>query len=228
MGNASYRPGNANVPDHRSHFQIDLPKFIIQKRIGNGKFMKTYLVKVDGVEGVPLVVKVYMKLPEEDLQTVAMELSNLWKTISPSRYPNLLPYQMWIKSSQRGKVTPVYLIRQFVHANLHDRLSTRPFLTDVEKRWLMYQLFKALEVCHLSHGIIHGDIKPENVLCTSWNWLVLTDFGTFKPANLPDDDPTDFQFYFDTMGRSSCYIAPERFFRRAVKSQDPNNKNGEF
>ena len=134
---------------------------------------------------------------------------------------------MWIKSSKptRNNISPVYLIRQYMQSSLHDRLSTRPFLTQVEKLWLMYQLFKALEVCHMSHGIIHGDIKPENVMCTSWNWLVLTDFGTFKPANLPDDDPTDFQFYFDTMGRNSCYIAPERFYRREVK---PNPGDGKY
>jgi phosphoinositide-3-kinase regulatory subunit 4 len=138
---------------------------------------------------------------------------------------------MWIKSSTRlprTNANPVYLIRQFIHSNLHDRLSTRPFLREVEKLWLMYQLFKGLEVCHLSHGIIHGDIKPENVLCTTWNWLVLTDFGTFKPANLPNDDPTDFQFYFDTMGRSSCYIAPERFFRREMKSGLQRSINSAF
>ena len=29
---------------------------------------------------------------------------------------------------------------------------------------------------------------------------------------LPEDDPTDFSFYFDTSGRRTCYIAPERFY----------------
>ena len=102
-----------------------------------------------------------MKQPDEDLQTPASELSKLWRVISPARYPNLLPYQMWIKSSVKLKpnITPVYLIRQYVQSNLHDRLSTRPFLSEIEKLWLLYQLFKGIEVCHLAHGIIHGDIK---------------------------------------------------------------------
>lgn len=29
---------------------------------------------------------------------------------------------------------------------------------------------------------------------------------------MPEDDPTDFSFFFDTSGRRTCYLAPERFF----------------
>jgi hypothetical protein len=74
MGNAgSYRQaGNQPQQDARSLLQADLPKFILQARIGNGKFMKTYSVRVDGV---PLVVKIYLKLSDEDLQSVANRLS---------------------------------------------------------------------------------------------------------------------------------------------------------
>jgi serine/threonine protein kinase len=54
-----------------------------------------------------------------------------------------------------------------------------------------------------------GDIKCENVLVTSWNWLYLTDFASFKPTYIPDDDPSDFSFFFDTGGRRRCYLAPE-------------------
>lgn len=52
----------------------------------------------------------------------------------------------------------------------------------------------------------------ENVLVTSWNWVYLTDFASFKPTYIPDDDPSDFSFFFDTGGRRLCYLAPERFY----------------
>lgn len=58
----------------------------------------------------------------------------------------------------------------------------------------------------------HGDIKTENILVTSWNWLYLSDFSSsYKPAYLPEDNPAEFSFYFDTSGRRTCYLAPERF-----------------
>jgi len=46
---------------------------------------------------------------------------------------------------------------------------------------------------------------------TSWNWAYLTDFACFKPTYLPEDNPADFSFFFDTSLRRVCYVAPERF-----------------
>lgn len=57
--------------------------------------------------------------------------------------------------------------------------------------------------------LVAGDIKCENVLVTSWSWLYLTDFASFKPTYIPDYDPSDFSFFFDTGGRRRCYLAPE-------------------
>jgi phosphoinositide-3-kinase regulatory subunit 4 len=62
----------------------------------------------------------------------------------------------------------------------------------------------------LSLQICHGDIKLENMLVTSWVWLLLTDFASYKPALLPEDNPADFSYFFDTSRRRTCYVAPER------------------
>lgn len=90
-------------------------------------------------------------------------------------------------------------------------MSTRPFLEDIEKKWLAYQLLCGLRDCH-ARDVFHGDIKSENTLVTSWNWLYLSDFSSsFKPTTLPEDNPADFSYFFDTAGRRTCYLAPERF-----------------
>jgi len=60
--------------------------------------------------------------------------------------------------------------------------------------------------------VAHGDIKTENILVTSWNWVYLTDFASFKPVYLPLDDPSTFSYFFDTSSRRPCYLAPERFY----------------
>jgi len=217
MGNAGIRQtGSQVLPDPRTYMQNDFPKFIYQERIGNGKFMKSFLMKIDGTL---VSVKVYLKPVDEDLEQYAAKFTQMWKLISPADYPSLLPYQMWISSDNRipkVNLTPVYLVRQYFPSNLYDRLSTRPFLINMEKLWIIFQLMKALEQCH-EQGVVHGDIKPENVLTTSWNWAVLTDFALHKPVAIPDDDTTTFHYFFDSMARRRCYIAPERFYTSGRK-----------
>jgi serine/threonine protein kinase len=220
MGNSSLRPALADAVT----FQADLPKFILQSKIGNGKLMKTYSMRC---ESNFVVVKVYMSQPDEDLRFYASKLTHIWYTLSPSRFPNLLPYQLWMKSTTRqpkSGMLPIYLIRQYLFSNLHDRMSTRPFLSDIEKLWIVYQLFRCLETCH-NLDIMHGDLKPENILCTTSNWVVLTDFAAFKPVNLPDDDPSIFQYFFDSMSRPRCYIAPERFYNKSSTAHKQNIAN---
>ena len=159
MGNSGNRPLTAGVgsgdPSSTTapNFQADLPKFIVQSRIGNGKLMKTYLMRC---EGNSVVVKVYVSMPDEDLRVFASRLTYVWYVLSPSKYPFLLPIQLWMKSpsvtmSRTSRLasniqTPVYLIRQYLYANLLDRLSTRPFLSEIEKLWILFQLWRPVIV----------------------------------------------------------------------------------
>eukprot|EP00620_Florenciella_sp_RCC1587_P002922 CAMPEP_0182595358 /NCGR_PEP_ID=MMETSP1324-20130603/82070_1 /TAXON_ID=236786 /ORGANISM="Florenciella sp., Strain RCC1587" /LENGTH=374 /DNA_ID=CAMNT_0024812949 /DNA_START=18 /DNA_END=1138 /DNA_ORIENTATION=- len=145
------------------------------------------------------------------------------------KYPNVLPYQRTVVGVPRkstGSAIAGYVIRQHFYTNLYDRLSTRPFLSLVEKKWIVFQLFKAVEQCH-QEGVCHGDIKSENIMVTSWSWIVLTDFASFKPTYLPDDDPTDFNYYFASSehGQHRCYLAPERFYSSSTDGNGNGNGN---
>ncbi|WKX98061.1 hypothetical protein Q1695_013616 [Nippostrongylus brasiliensis] len=113
---------------------------------------------------------------------------------------------------RRVYVTPKWavLIRPFQKQTLCDRLSTRPYIVLQEKIWYIYQLFKAIAQCQKAN-VCHGDLKPQNVLLSSSNWLQITDFAPFKPTYLPHDNPSSFTFFFDTSRHQHCYLAPERF-----------------
>lgn len=154
-----------------------------------------------------------------------------------SCYRPIIPYSSLLTSSlgERDKLRDVpnavgferafetegnaYLVRQYIYSSLYDRMSTRPFLEDIEKKWLAFQLLCALRDCH-ARDVYHGDIKTENIMVTSWNWLYLTDFtGSFKPTKLPDDNPMFYSYFFDLSGRRICYIAPERFIEHIENPQ---------
>lgn len=178
-----------------------LPNIQYLKPLGTSRFLKTIqcideqgavVVKLLIKPNVELSVDPYLKRMEEIRSTCA-------------NMPSLLPFYSVI-DSQRA----CYFIRPFLRYNLYDRLSTRPFLEDIEKRWVVFQLLNAIMKIH-SHHITHGDLKAENILLTSWNWCQITDFATLKPTYIPAKDPSQFTFYFDTAQRHTCYLAPERF-----------------
>lgn len=39
-------------------------------------------------------------------------------------------------------------MREYVKYSLYDRISTRPFLLPIEKKWIAFQILYALHQCH--------------------------------------------------------------------------------
>ncbi|KAL8673382.1 MAG: hypothetical protein Q9168_002172 [Polycauliona sp. 1 TL-2023] len=184
---------------------IDVPELSdlsYEKALGQARLMKSIRARHQhGLVVVKLVMKPY---PQLDLGRYVRAIRRERDALSD--VPNALPYQRVLETTTNG-----YLVRQYLYSSLYDRMSTRPFLEDIEKKWLAFQLLCALRDCH-ARNVFHGDIKTENILVTSWNWLYLTDFSSsYKKTRLPEDNPADFSYYFDTSGRRTCYLAPERF-----------------
>lgn len=176
--------------------------------IGDGKFLKTIYCKCD--EG-HLVVKIYRKFdPNESLSGAQVALRRISLAFSIEQQPNVIPYADYKLSL---KYNVAFMVRQYFGSNLYDRICSRPFLTQIEKKWIAFQILRALEQSH-SKGVCHGDIKQENIMVTSWNWVFLTDFAPFKPTYIPEDDPADYNYYFCAIDatRRACSVAPERFY----------------
>ncbi|VDM48933.1 unnamed protein product [Toxocara canis] len=178
-------------------YVCDISEMEFVQSMGSTRFMK--VARVEHVEGAALV-KVF-----------------------------LLHDQSFSIEPYRDQLTPrcAILSRSFQKQTLYDRLSTRPFLIEIEKKWIAFQLFKQLCFVHMEDcditsylfkalaqceavEVCHGDLKTQNVLISSSNWVQVTDFASFKPATIPSDDPSYFTFFFDTSRRMSCYLAPER------------------
>ncbi|XP_026083819.1 phosphoinositide 3-kinase regulatory subunit 4-like isoform X2 [Carassius auratus] len=200
MGNQLAGIAPSQILSVDSYFS-DIHDYEYDKSLGSTRFFKVARAKHS--EGL-VVVKVFaIQDPSLPLISYKQELEEL-KIRLPS-CQNCLPFQ---KATLTEKAA--ILFRQYVRDNLYDRISTRPFLNNVEKKWIAFQLLNAVDQAHKS-GVRHGDIKTENVMVTSWNWVLLTDFASFKPTYLPEDNPADFNYFFDTSRRRTCYIAPERF-----------------
>jgi phosphoinositide-3-kinase, regulatory subunit 4 len=104
------------------------------------------------------------------------------------------------------------LQRPFVQHSITERLQMRPQCTQDQRLFFAFQLLEALDQLHTHYGLVHGDLKVENVLVTSHNWLHLVDFAPFKPPMLPSYNPANFEFYYDASETRVCCAAPEKFF----------------
>ena len=169
--------------------------------LGSTRFLKVARVKVHSPRGASVaigggsnrmgsqysgfgpsslaVAKVFViQDPSLPLRSYAERLNHLKDQLALN--PNGLPFTRIILNDKAG-----ILLRQFVKYNLYDRLSTRPFLTQFEKKWIAFQLLKCFQWNH-RQGICHGDLKLENILITSNLWVMVTDFALFKPTFLPE------------------------------------------
>ncbi|KAM0788135.1 hypothetical protein ACM66B_001300 [Microbotryomycetes sp. NB124-2] len=193
---------SANAPNAVGGFLSELGGDVVyDKSMGTSRFLKT--IRARHRQG-PLVVKIFAKAdPSWSLKPFLRRIKAEREALNDC--PNVLTYQRALETERTG-----YLVRQWTASNLYDRISTRPFLSQIEKRWIAFQLLTGLRDLH-ERGSSHGDIKTENVAVTSWNWVYLTDLASFKPTFLPLDDPSTFSYFFDTSSRRTCYIAPERF-----------------
>ncbi|EEB09352.1 VPS15 protein kinase Ppk19 [Schizosaccharomyces japonicus yFS275] len=190
------------TPQFNVLFAEDLPDYRLNESLGEAHFLRSYTAYNKQKQLV--VVKSFVnKLQDFSITPICRRLKSEQDQLNG--LPNVLPYTEVAETSRAA-----YIMRPYIATSLYDRISTRPFLELTEKKWIMYQLLRGLNDCH-ERNIFHGDIKTENVLVTSWDWAYLSDFSSFKPTYLPEDNPADYNYFFDASSRRVCYIAPERF-----------------
>lgn len=186
--------------------------------LGSTRFMK--VARVKHRDSGYCVAKIYaINDPSIPIQDYKSKLEQIKSSIQLSGELNSLPFAQCLINEKS-----IILLRQYIKYNLYDRLSTRPFLTSIEKRWIAYQLLRCIQSLH-KQSVYHGDIKSENVLVTSFLWITLTDFASYKPVTLPENNPSDFSYFFDTSRRHCCNMAPERFVEQTTANTESDTND---
>ena len=92
-----------------------------------------------------MVVKVFTKGDSGlNLKNYHVKLLEIKKVLEGC--VNCMPFNQAFVTDRAG-----FIVRQYVKDSLYDRISTRPFLTLIEKKWIAFQLLLALQQAH-KHG----------------------------------------------------------------------------
>jgi phosphoinositide-3-kinase regulatory subunit 4 len=216
----------ASSTEDATRVWLETLDYTIDERLypGSGRMMRTFRLshKTTG----SLVVAKSMWTTQEDVDTIKAQQAELERIKEALKgQPHVAPFFFWnlgsIIQQQQLQVRPIALVRNHVYTTLSDRLESRPFLTNVEKLYIIHQLLSALQAMHDAE-VLHGFLTTENVCLTSWNYVVIVDIASYKSRTaLPDDDPSEYLYYFqefhkqqdtNTQREKRCYLAPERFY----------------
>jgi serine/threonine protein kinase len=118
----------------------------------------------------PVLIKVLLPkfLKDDEIKERFLNEAHL---IAKANHPNIV--KLYGSGSWEGGL---YIAMEFVKgSSLRKILTHQPFSL---KRSLEVLLQIAYALCHLhTHGVVHGDIKPENILITELGQVKLIDFG---------------------------------------------------
>ncbi len=127
---------------------------------------------------IPVALKQMVAQPELGADVLA-DLRDQFQqeavTLARLSHPNLVAVTDYFQEGRN-----VYLVMKFVEGeSLSERIKRRGALPESDVLTWTAQLLDALAYCH-SQGVIHRDIKPQNIIIGPREVAVLVDFGLVK------------------------------------------------
>src|SRR5947209_9874742 len=176
-------PLPADLTGHR------IGRFSIRKSLGIGGMGEVYLADDTTLERIVAVKRLSEHSGHQRLIKEAQRASSL-------NHPNIASVYDVIEF--RGEI---FLIMEFVEgrtlrARLRETISMQEFLK------IAIQCAEGLGAAHKQH-IVHGDIKPENIMLTSGGLIKILDFGVARHDTLADESTPTITIRSHTMGALS-------------------------
>jgi serine/threonine-protein kinase len=165
------------------------------KQIGEGGFARTYLAK-HRILGESACLKQNIELSTEDKKLLIEEAKLLWH-IHHYSLPTLRDF---IECPDGSFV----LVMTFIHGKDLFKIVNEDYSHGIEPEhvaWMIQRLLNALHYLHF-HGVIHGDVKPQNILIQPVEHnAVLVDYGlsSIRPTRAST-----------TVGYTPAFAAPEQ------------------
>lgn len=176
-------------------------KYVVEREIGRGNMGIVYLAK-DPYMNREVAIKIAMRGRDEKSDVTSREQEDFFneaRIAGMLDHPNILPvYDAGIEGPYR------YMVTEFIRGGktLKDFCAPETLLPVERVLEAVFKCAKALDYAH-TRGVVHRDIKPNNILLTEAGDVRICDFGI---AQIVVGDATQ---ALGLMG-SPYYMSPEQ------------------
>src|ERR1700691_491253 len=172
--------------------------FVLKVLVSDGRYTKLYGA-VDEVEGGDVV----LKFPKPQVASVATYRAAFVR----EAWVGARVHSPWVGRTIElppGRQTALYTVMPLYPGELlSNRLARRPMVVLEEGRNIAIKLARGVAALHRA-GIIHRDIKPDNIILEAEGSLKLIDLGVVRVPGMEDFPPED-------IPGTLAYMAPEMF-----------------
>ncbi len=162
--------------------QVLRNRYHVYDRLGSGGAATVYLAR-DSQTGQMVIVKVvHPHLVDESFMARFQREINL---LSQINNPHIIKLYDWALQENDPAARQIlsYIVAEFVEGHtLSDIIDTRGALAESDALAIARQIALGLEDIH-ARGIVHRDIKSQNIMITPANQAKLIDFGIAKAQN---------------------------------------------
>jgi serine/threonine protein kinase len=150
----------------------------IEKPLGEGTYGVVYKAKhIETGETVALK-KIRLEVEDEGVPSTALREISVLKTLE---HPNVVKLKDVEHSDNR-----LYLVFEYLDQDLKkhmDSVRGKPLKPMLVKSYV-YQMLLGIDFCH-KRGVMHRDLKPQNLLIDKMGRLKLADFGLARAFCIP-------------------------------------------
>lgn len=175
-------------------------RYEIIYQLGEGGMAEVYAAR-DPMMDRQVALKIIRKNFSEDANFQERFWSEA-KTIAGLEHRAILPVHDFGKDERTNKL---YLVMRLMPDVLHKRLERSGTIPLEDASLILNRLAAALNTAHV-RGIVHRDIKPQNILLDEDGTVFLADFGLAAPV-----DKIENGFVPSAYGGSPFYMAPEQW-----------------
>lgn len=155
-----------------------LAKYIkTEKPVGEGTYGVVYKAREKSSGDIVALKKIRLEVEDEGVPSTALREISLLKELN---HPNIV--KLKDVEHQDGRL---YLVFEWLDKDLKKYMDAVPGPMDMKLvKSYLYQLLKGMDFCH-SRGIMHRDLKPQNLLVDRNGVLKLADFGLARAFMIP-------------------------------------------